>query len=244
MTSPGAQIRSRNTCQRIAGSDSSSQSRTCMRVGRGPFYNQTRATFCPATCSRQPRRAASMAATSIFFIVIMAAKARCASPPPAASASVSVRGVICQERAPAVPCTTRTHFPCRHCRRLRSSSGPFLPDSPSQSGKKTPRCAGNAGPPFRPRQGMPKTVNSTVSFIALLAAGKVSGCVVNSREFTIRKGGGVKARRPPAHPCRTRGKWCSSGSTSVSPCCSLRAKGRGLLIDRISGPCLLNISPA
>src|SRR6202040_4011080 len=49
-------------------------------------------------CSRQPRRAASMAATSIFFIVIIASKARFASPPPAASASVSTRGVICQER--------------------------------------------------------------------------------------------------------------------------------------------------
>ena len=50
------------------------------------------------TCSRQPRRAASMAAMLIFFIVIIAAKARFASPPPAASASVSARGVICQER--------------------------------------------------------------------------------------------------------------------------------------------------
>ena len=49
-------------------------------------------------CSRQPRRAASMAAMSIFFIVIIASKARFASPPPAARASVSARGVICQER--------------------------------------------------------------------------------------------------------------------------------------------------
>jgi hypothetical protein len=46
----------------------------------------------------QTRRAASMAAMSIFFIVIIASKARFASPPPAASASVSARGVICQER--------------------------------------------------------------------------------------------------------------------------------------------------
>jgi hypothetical protein len=42
-------------------------------------------------------RAASIAATSIFVMVIMASKARLASPPPAASASVSTRGVICQE---------------------------------------------------------------------------------------------------------------------------------------------------
>jgi len=39
-----------------------------------------------------------MVAISIFFIGIIASKARFASPPPAASASVSARGVICQER--------------------------------------------------------------------------------------------------------------------------------------------------
>lgn len=38
-----------------------------------------------------------MAATSIFRMVIIAAKARAASAPPAARASVSARGVICQE---------------------------------------------------------------------------------------------------------------------------------------------------
>jgi hypothetical protein len=38
-----------------------------------------------------------IAATSIFFIPIIASNARFASPPPAASASVSTRGVICQE---------------------------------------------------------------------------------------------------------------------------------------------------
>jgi hypothetical protein len=47
---------------------------------------------------RQPRRAASMVAMSIFFMGIIASKARFASPPPAASASVSARGVTCQER--------------------------------------------------------------------------------------------------------------------------------------------------
>src|SRR6476646_9855715 len=45
----------------------------------------------------QPRRAALIAATSIFFMSIMASNARFASSPPAASASVSTRGVICQE---------------------------------------------------------------------------------------------------------------------------------------------------
>ena len=50
------------------------------------------------SCPRQPRRAASMVAMSIFFIGIIASKARFASPPPAANASISARGVICQER--------------------------------------------------------------------------------------------------------------------------------------------------
>jgi hypothetical protein len=60
---------------------------------------QARITF-GGCCGRshQPRRAALMAAMSIFFIVIIASKARFASLPPAASASVSARGVICQER--------------------------------------------------------------------------------------------------------------------------------------------------
>ena len=39
-----------------------------------------------------------MAATSIFFMGIIASKARFALSPPAAIASVSARGVICQER--------------------------------------------------------------------------------------------------------------------------------------------------
>jgi hypothetical protein len=51
-----------------------------------------------SACSRQPRRAASIAAMSIFIIVIIASKAPLASPPPAASASVSACWVICQEK--------------------------------------------------------------------------------------------------------------------------------------------------
>src|SRR3546814_8148813 len=42
-------------------------------------------------------RAASIAATSIFFMPNIASNARFASSPPAAIASVSTRGVICQE---------------------------------------------------------------------------------------------------------------------------------------------------
>ena len=51
-----------------------------------------------STQLRQPRRDASIVAMSIFLIVIIASKARLASPPPAVRASVSARGVICQER--------------------------------------------------------------------------------------------------------------------------------------------------
>src|SRR5262245_36079283 len=50
-----------------------------------------------ATVKGQPRRAALIAATSIFFMSIIASNARLASSPPTASASVSTRGVICQE---------------------------------------------------------------------------------------------------------------------------------------------------
>ena len=47
--------------------------------------------------SPQPRRAAVILATSIFFMSIIASNARLASAPPAESASISTRGVICQE---------------------------------------------------------------------------------------------------------------------------------------------------
>src|ERR1700692_256679 len=53
----------------------------------------------------------------------------------------------------------------------------------------------NAGPPFRPRQGMPRTVELHRQHIALLAARIVTGNLVNSGYFTIRKGDGVEARR-------------------------------------------------
>src|SRR5262249_15832759 len=46
---------------------------------------------------RHPRRAALIAPMSIFFMPIIASNARFASSPPTASASVSTRGVICQE---------------------------------------------------------------------------------------------------------------------------------------------------
>jgi hypothetical protein len=51
----------------------------------------------PVLCPSAPPRRLDVA-MSIFFIDIIASKARLASAPPAASASVSARGVICQDR--------------------------------------------------------------------------------------------------------------------------------------------------
>src|SRR5690606_37143603 len=60
----------------------------------GKWLENARGGFRPGP---QPRRAASIAATSILPISIIASKARLASAPPAAIASISARGVICQE---------------------------------------------------------------------------------------------------------------------------------------------------
>jgi len=49
-----------------------------------------------------------------LLIGIIASKARFASPPPAASASVSARGVICQER-PQRSLHQPHWLSCRHC---------------------------------------------------------------------------------------------------------------------------------
>ena len=73
---------------------------TSMRNQFGEFSNfgEPQVLIRENRYSTHPRRAASILAMSMFFIVIIASKARFASRPPAASASVSARGVICQER--------------------------------------------------------------------------------------------------------------------------------------------------
>ena len=53
----------------------------------------------------------------------------------------------------------------------------------------------NAGPPLRPRQGMPQHGELHRQHIALLTARIVAGRLVNGGDFAIRKGGGVEARR-------------------------------------------------
>lgn len=72
-----------------------------------------------------PRRAASIAATSIFLMPLIASNARFASSPPAASASVSTRGMICQD-TPHLSLSSRTHSRGRHCRRWRSRAVSLL----------------------------------------------------------------------------------------------------------------------
>src|SRR5713101_1026392 len=135
-----------------------------------------------------------MAAMSIFFIVIIASKARFASPPPAASASVSARGVICQERPQRslhqphwlsmppiaddrVPVTVRLFLILR---RDLEGKGLGVPERRSTVETET----GDAQDGELHRQ-----------HIALLAARIVTGSLVNGGNFTIRKGDGIEARR-------------------------------------------------
>ncbi len=66
-------------------------------IRSGPAQHQGRLQQLCRQGAPQPRRAASIFATSIFLMSIIASNARLASPPPAAIASVSVRGVICQD---------------------------------------------------------------------------------------------------------------------------------------------------
>lgn len=88
----------------------------------------------------QPSRAASITATSIFIISIIASNARFVSAPPAAIASVSARGVICQDMPHLCLCTSRRYPPAHYCRRWRSGSGRFQLGRRWRSGTKTPRC--------------------------------------------------------------------------------------------------------
>src|SRR4029077_17904198 len=100
--------------------------------------------------------------------------ARLASAPPLASASVSTVGVICQE------------MPQRSLHQPQSLSLPPLPTIAFQylsvsfwvsveTWKEKASLCLNAGPPLRPRQGMPITVNSTVSTSPFFPDGKSAG---------------------------------------------------------------------
>jgi hypothetical protein len=144
-------------------------------------------------CSRQPRRAASIAAMSILFIVIIAWKARWASLPPVASASVSARGNLPGE-APAVLAPTALAFRAALADdRVPVSVRLFLILRRELEGK------GLAVPERRAavetETGDAQDGELHRQHIAFLAARIVSGGLVNSGDFTVRKGGGVEARR-------------------------------------------------
>jgi hypothetical protein len=47
-------------------------------------------------------------------------------------------------------------------------------------------------PPLSPRQGLPRTVNSTVIDVARFAARVIGRCLVDGGHFTVRKSGGVE----------------------------------------------------
>src|SRR5690606_3794264 len=119
----------------------------------------------------QPRRAASILAISILPICIIASNTRLAT---AGSGSVtpstSTRGVICHDR------------PQRSLHQPQALSWPPLPtmafhrrsvsawSSVAIWNENASLCL-KAGPPFRPTQGMPATVNSTVSTSPCLPEG-------------------------------------------------------------------------
>ena len=120
---------------------------------------------------RQPRRAASIFAMSIFFIVIIASNTRLATLGSGSQIpSVNARGVICHDT------------PHRSLHQPHSLSWPPLPTiafhrrsvsswlSVAIWNENASLCL-KIGPPFSPTQGMPATVNSTVSTSPCLPSG-------------------------------------------------------------------------
>ncbi len=112
-----------------------------------------------------------MVAMSIFFIGIIALNARLASALSwLVTASMSMRGLICQE------------MPQRSLHQPHWLSWPPLPTiafhrrsvsawSSVWIWKENASLCLNAVPPLRPTQGMPQTVNSTVSTLPSLPSG-------------------------------------------------------------------------
>ena len=155
--------------------------------------------------SRQPRRAASMAAMSIFFI---ASKVRFASPPPAPSASVSARGDLPGE-APAVLAPTALAFRAAIADdRVPVTVRLFLILRRDLEGKGLSVPERRAAVETETENAQDGELNR--QHIALLAARIVTGSLVNSGYFTIRKGDGVEARRlmrVPVEPEADRVLW-------------------------------------
>ena len=124
----------------------------------------------------QPRRAASILATSIFFMSIIASNARFASAPPAAIASVSTRGRDLPGDAPPVLAPAALALLAAIADdRVPVAVGLVLVVGCDLEGEGF--VVLEAGPPLRPMQGTPATVNSTVSTSPSLPDGKSLGAL-------------------------------------------------------------------
>src|SRR6478672_6299637 len=119
----------------------------------------------------QPRRAASIVAMSIFFIVIIASNARLAAAGSGSvMESVSARGVICHDR-PHLSLHQPHSLSCPPSPTIAFHRRSVSAWSSVATWNENASLCWNTGPPFKPRQGMPITVNSTVSTSPCLPEG-------------------------------------------------------------------------
>jgi hypothetical protein len=126
-----------------------------------------------------PRRAALIAAMSIFPMPVIASNARFASSPPAASASVSTRGVICQE------------MPHLSLHQPHWLSWPPLPTGDLEREGFVVLERGTAD---EADTGDARDRELDRQHVTLLARWVVAGCTVNGTYRAIGKGLGIEAR--------------------------------------------------
>jgi hypothetical protein len=134
--------------------------------------------------------------------------------PPAASASVSARGVICR-RAPAALAPTALAFLAAIADdRVPVAVRLFL--SVRLIRKEKASLCLNVGPPLRPRQGMPRTVNSTVGDRRLAA--RVTGRLVGwSLHYPERSRRRSAPRMRLVEPEADRVLWASCSCVPCAP---------------------------
>lgn len=112
-----------------------------------------------------------MVAMSIFFIGIIALKARLASALSwLVTASINMRGLICQEM-PHRSLHQPHWLSCPPLLTMASHKRSVSAWSSVWIWKEKASLCLNAVPPLRPTQGMPQTVNSTVSMLPSLPSG-------------------------------------------------------------------------
>jgi hypothetical protein len=114
---------------------------------------------------------ASILAMSIFFIVIIALNARLASALSGlVTASTSTRGEICHDR-PHLSLHQPQALSCPPLPTMAFHRRSVSAWSSVAIWKEKDSLCWKCGPPFRPTQGMPATVNSTVSTSPSLPSG-------------------------------------------------------------------------